>query len=102
MATLTVSVTLSALLAIDPPQRDGEERDLQIACELPSPPNTTTHVAVTVPLVSFASHKSWFREVVWDGTYENWFFVEKTEMPTVLFADTKQRQHIQLIYFFKR
>ena len=64
MATLTVSVTLLALLAIDPPQRDGEERDLQIACELPSPPNTTTHVAVTVPLVSFASHKSWFREVV--------------------------------------
>ena len=101
MATLNVSVTLSSLLGTDPPQGDGEERHLSVPCELPSPPNTTSHVSVTVPFVSFASHKSRFREVLWDETYEHWFFAEKTGMPTVLFADVKQKQHIQLIYFFK-
>ena len=49
---------------------DRKSDSISFTGHRPSPPNTTIHVAVTVPFVSFESHKSRFREVLWDGTYE--------------------------------
>ena len=49
---------------------DRKSDSISFTGHRPSPPNTTIHVAVTVPFVSFESRKSRFREVLWDGTYE--------------------------------